>query len=88
MGRRALDLEGVYARIGARLAEAKVRHLDETGLRVAGKLHSACTTSSQTLTFYRAEEKRGAIPLDLKSGVVVQAGFSVFFHGIGTPLRG
>ncbi len=75
VGRRALDLERVYARIGARLAEAKVRHLDETGLRVVGKLHWLHTTSSQTLTFYRAEEKRGAIPLDLKSGVVVHDGF-------------
>ena len=65
----------MYARIGARLAEAKVRHLDETGLRVAGKLHWLHTTSSQTLTFYRAEEKRSAIPLDLKSGVVVHDGF-------------
>jgi transposase len=75
VGRRALDLERVHARIGARLAETKVRHLDETGFRVAGKLHWLHTTSSQTLTFYRAEEKRGAIPLDLKCGVVVHDGF-------------
>ena len=69
--RRARDLERVHSLIGARLAEAKVRHLDETGLRVAGKLHWLHTTSSETLTFYRAEQKRGAIPLDLKGGVVV-----------------
>jgi transposase len=75
VGRRALDLERVHARIGARLAEAKVRHLDETGFRVAGKLHWLHTTSSQTLTFYRAEEKRGAVPLELRSGVVVHDGF-------------
>ena len=37
---------------------------------------TGCTrTSSQTLTFYRAEEKRGAVPLELKSGVVVHDGF-------------
>jgi transposase len=76
VGRRAQDLERVHARIGARAAEAKVRHLDETGLRVAGKLHWLHTTSSQTLTFYRAEEKRGAIPLELKGGVVVHDGFA------------
>ena len=43
VSRRALDLERdlerAHARIGARLAEAKVRHLDETSLWGAGKLH-------------------------------------------------
>lgn len=82
VGRRAQDLERVHARIGARVAEAKVRHLDETGLRVAGKLHWLHTTSSQTLTFYRAEEKRGAIPLELKGGVVVHDGFAPY-GGLG-----
>src|SRR6202163_3716647 len=32
------DLRQVYARIGERVAEVKVRHLDETGVRIAGKL--------------------------------------------------
>ena len=73
--RKARDLEQAYAGIGARVAQAKVRHLDETGLRAAGKLHWPHTTSSEALTFYRAEEKRGAIPLDLKGGVVVHDGF-------------
>ena len=72
---KARDLERVHAGIGARLAQAKVRHLDETGLRVAGKLHWLHTTSSEAFTFYRAEEKRGAIPSDLKGGVVVHDGF-------------
>jgi len=72
---KARDLERVHAGIGARLAEAKVRHLDETGLRVAGKLHWLHTTSSEAFTFYRAEDKRGAIPFDLKGGVIVHDGF-------------
>ncbi|HEY1780910.1 MAG TPA: transposase, partial [Roseiarcus sp.] len=72
---KARDLERVHAGIGARLAEAKVRHLDETGLRVAGKLHWLHTTSSEAFPFYRAEDKRGAIPSDLKGGVVVHDGF-------------
>lgn len=46
-----------------------------TGLRVAGKLHWLHTTSSEAFTFYRAEEKRGAIPSDLKGGVIVHDGF-------------
>jgi transposase len=72
---KARGLERVHAGIGARLAQAKVHHLDETGLRVAGKLNWLHTTSSEAFTFYRAEEKRGAIPLDLKGGVIVHDGF-------------
>ena len=56
------DLRQVYARIGERVAEGKVRHLDETGFRIAGKLQWLHTTSSLAFTFYRAGDKRGAIP--------------------------
>src|ERR1700704_2004728 len=62
------DLRQVYARIGERVAEVKVRHLDETGFRIAGKLQWLHTTSSLAFTFYRADEKRGAIPQDLQGG--------------------
>ena len=49
--------------IGAAFGRGEVTgHLDETGLSVAGKLHWLHTTSSDTLTFDRAEDKRGAIP--------------------------
>ena len=57
------------------MAEAKVRHLDETGFRIAGSLQWLHTTSSLTFTFYRADEKRGAIPEDLHGGVVVHDHF-------------
>jgi hypothetical protein len=33
------------------VAEAEVRHLDETGFRIAGSLHWLHTTSSQDHTF-------------------------------------
>src|SRR6266849_282287 len=69
------DLRQVYARIGERVAEVKVRHLDETGFRVAGKLLWLHTTSSLAFTFYRAGEKRGAIPENLQGGVVVHDHF-------------
>src|ERR1019366_10749788 len=65
----------VYQAIGECVAEAKVRHLDETGFRIAGKLQWLHTTSSQAFTFYRAGEKRGAIPEDLQGGVVVHDHF-------------
>lgn len=75
VGKKAQDLKQVYQRIGERVAEAKVRHLDETGFRIAGSLQWLHTTSSLAFTFYRAGEKRGAIPEDLHGGVVVHDHF-------------
>ena len=75
VGKKAQELRQVYQAIGARVAEAKVRHLDETGFRIAGKLQWLHTTSSLAFTFYRAGEKRGAIPEDLQGGVVVHDHF-------------
>ena len=75
VGKKDQELQQVYARIGERVAEAKVRHLDETGYRVAGKLQWLHTTSSLTHTFYRAGEKRGAVPEELQGGVVVHDHF-------------
>jgi transposase len=69
------DLRQVYARIGERVAQAKVRHLDETGFRIAGKLQWLHTTSSLAFTFYRAGDKRGAVPEDLQGGVAVHDHF-------------
>lgn len=73
--KRPQELGQVYAFIGERVAKAKVRHLDETGVRIAGKLQWLHTTSSLSFTFYRADEKRGAIPEDLQVGVVVHDHF-------------
>jgi transposase len=73
--KKAEDLQQVYARIGERVAEVKVRHLDETGFRIAGKLQWLHTTSSLAFTFYRAGDKRGAIPEDLQGGVAVHDHF-------------
>ena len=75
VGKKAQELRPVYAFIGERVAKAKVRHLDETGFRIAGKLQWLHTTSSLAFTFYRADEKRGAIPEDLQGGVVVHDHF-------------
>src|SRR5258706_549306 len=47
----------------------------ETGFRIAGKLQWLHTTSSLAFTFYRAGEKRGAIPENLQGGVVVHDHF-------------
>ncbi len=68
-------MQRVHQHIRARVAEAKVRHLDETGFRIAGKLQWLHTASSLSFTFYRAGEKRGAIPEGLHGGVVVHDHF-------------
>jgi transposase len=78
VGKKARELGQVYEAIGQRVAEAGVRCLDETGYRVAGKLHWLHTTSSQAFTFYRAGEKRGDIPADLLGGVVVHDHFLAY----------
>jgi transposase len=75
VGKKAQELQQVYQRIGERVAEAKVRCLDETGFRIAGSLQWLHTTSSLAFTFYRAGEKRGAIPQGLQGGVVVHDHF-------------
>ncbi|MGO9772156.1 MAG: IS66 family transposase [Roseiarcus sp.] len=83
VAKKGQALRQVYQAIGERVAEAKVRHLDETGFlsvseahrEIAGKLQWLHTTSSLAFTFYRADEKRGAIPRDLRGGVVVHDHF-------------
>ena len=75
VGKKAQELRQVYEFIGVRVAETRVRHLDETGFRIAGKLQWLHTTSSLAFTFYRADEKRGAIPEDLQGGVIVHDHF-------------
>ena len=72
---KAQDLEGVYRAIGRRVGEAKVRCLDETGFRIAGKTQWLHTTSRESLTFYRVGERRGDVPEGLTGGVVVHDHF-------------
>lgn len=53
------------------LAQGGVRHLDETGLRVAGKLHWLHTICDGAFTHYRISSKRGDVPTFLSGGTVV-----------------
>jgi transposase len=91
VGKKARELRPVHQTIGQRVAEAAVRHLDETGYLsvseahrdIAGKLHWLHTTSSPAFTFYRAGEKRGDIPSDLRGSVVVHDHF-LPYRGMST----
>jgi transposase len=77
--RKAEEFEAVAARIAALVAQACVRHLDETGFRVAGKgqwLHTASTTA---LTSYRVSAKRGDLPKGFRGGVIVHDHFAPYY---------
>ncbi|HZZ25580.1 MAG TPA: IS66 family transposase, partial [Roseiarcus sp.] len=77
--RKAEEFEAVAARIAALVAQAAVRHLDETGFRIAGKgqwLHTASTTA---LTSYRVSAKRGDLPKGLRGGVIVHDHFAPYY---------
>lgn len=61
----------VVEHILTRLTEGGVRHLDETGLRVAGKLHWLHAICDTAFTHYRIDAKRGAVPTFLTGGTII-----------------
>src|SRR6202453_716342 len=77
--KKAVEWAGVAAHIAALVAEAPVRNLDETGLRVAGKLQWLHTASTPSLTSYRVTEKRGEVTEGLEGGVIVHDHFKPYY---------
>jgi transposase len=53
------SVEASLEAIRAGLIQSEVLHADETGLRVDGKLHWLHNLSSEFLTYYEVQEKRG-----------------------------
>lgn len=90
---RAYDLaEPLEVQLIAQLKAADCVHFDETGLRVAGKLHWLHVACTDTLTHLFVHEKRGGEALSddasvLKdfSGIAVHDCWSPYFHF--TPAR-
>ena len=77
-GRRAAALTPVTERVGTLLRAARVRCLDETGLRIGAKRNGCVRSPQKPLTLYRACDKRGAMPEGPEGGVVVHDGFKPY----------
>ncbi len=84
MGQRKADAwSGLAGHIGEQVKQAAVKHMDETGLRIAGRLHWLHVASTLLLTFYRASSKRGAVLAGV-FGIVVHDFWRPYFtmHGV------
>ncbi len=82
----ARTLGGVVEHILGRLTEGGVRHLDETGFRVAGKLHWLHSICDPAFTHYRISTRRGAVPTFLNGGTIVHDHWKPYYahmSGVG-----
>ncbi|MCP4933187.1 MAG: IS66 family transposase, partial [bacterium] len=77
-GRIAKKLTPKIEQIEQAVAAAKIKHLDETGFRIGGKLRWLHVTGTAFLTHYRAEEKRGAMPENMR-GIMVHDHWKPYF---------
>jgi transposase len=82
----AAGLQGFLEEIRGQLADAQVAHFDETGGRVAGRLHWIHSASTDMLTLLSVHRKRGVEAMDA-AGVL--PGFTgVAVHDGWAPYRG
>jgi transposase len=82
----AAGLDGFVEVVRARLAGAPVAHFDETGARVAGRLHWVHSASTSRLTLLSVHAKRGKVAMDAAGvlpsfqGVAVHDGWSPYWR--------
>ena len=82
--RAAMSLEGDYlAAVRTALARAELAHFDETGFRVAGKLHWVHSVSAGKYTFLYVHPKRGRAAMD--DGQVLPSFTGIAVHDAWAP---
>jgi transposase len=80
----AEGLGGFVDRVREQLAGAEVAHFDETGARVAGRLHWVHSASTPLLSLFTVHAKRGVVAMDAAGvlpgfdGVAVHDGWSPY----------
>ena len=90
----AARLDGFLAIAREQLAAAQVAHFDETGSRVAGKLHQIHVACTDTWTLFHLNTKRGGVAMDaagvlpsfrgiaIHDGLVVYRQYDRALHGL------
>lgn len=79
-------LGGFVERVREQLAGAEVAHFDETGARVAGRLHWVHSASTPLLSWFMVHPKRGVAAMDAAGvlpgfgGVAVHDGWSPYWR--------
>jgi transposase len=82
----AAGLAGFVQVVRERLAAAPVAHFDETGARVAGRLHWVHSASTNLLSLFTVHAKRGKVAMDAAgvlpdfAGVAVHDGWSPYWR--------
>jgi transposase len=86
VGEAAEGLGGFIEVVGEQLAAAPVAHFDETGARVAGRLHWVHSASTSLLSLLTVHPKRGKVAMDAAGvlpgfqGVAVRDGWSPYWR--------
>lgn len=79
MSRACAARMGIFAQtVCDRVCAAPVKHLDETGFRIGGKLRWLHVASTRLLTFYRCRKKRGDMLANL-TGIIVHDHWKSYF---------
>ena len=73
-------LEGFLAELKEQLVASEVLNVDETGMRTDGKLHWVHSASTDTLTHYHGDRRRGCEGAD-KGGILARFGGTMVHDG-------
>jgi transposase len=76
--KKAAELAGLAATIGAHVKQAPVKHLDETGFRIGGLTQWLHVASTWLLTCYRTSRKRGELWVDMV-GIIIHDHWHPYF---------